>query len=139
MGGDLVIEGTGSLNLLPCSLYANSCGGILMTYAGFRANPGSSVDFYGITGPATLGAGIVSTSALSSSDSGISFGLEYFQGQFAIDTTFASGASIFSSSNFSGISLASLGMSASRALGTWTPNDPGDPSYIGDTHSPCLA
>ena len=99
-------------------------------------DPTSTVyDVYAITGPTTLGADIVPTFAFSSSDSGIASALLWICEIFGIDTTYASGAPIFSSSTFSGISLASLGMPASGTLGTWTLLDPGDPSCIGDTIS----
>ena len=95
----------------------------------------TQVDSYDITGPTTLGAGITPTILFSSSDSGISSALIYFANFFLIDSTYASGASIFSSSTFTGITLASLGMPNSGILGTWTLIDPGDPTYVGDTIS----
>ena len=65
----------------------------------------------------------------------MSSALIYVANVFTIDSTYVSGATINSSSTFSGISLASLGMTTSGTLGTWTLVDPGDPSYIGDTIS----
>ena len=83
--------------------------------------------------PSTLGAGILPT-VFGSSNSGIPLAIQ-FTGVFLIDSTYISGTSIFSSSTFTGITLASLGMPNSGTLGTWTLVDSGDPSYIGDTIS----
>ena len=96
-------------------------------------DPTTGVGLYSINGPTTLGAGIIPTYALSSSDSGISSALIYNNPTilFLIDSTCVSGATINSSSTFTGITLASLGMPNSRTMGTWTLVDPGDPSYIG--------
>ena len=135
-GSDLVIEGTGSLNL-PSSIGSGSCppGGLLSLpylFCTGRATSGGG-GHYSITGPSTLGAGILPT-VFGSSNSGIPLAIQ-FTGVFLIDSTYISGTSIFSSSTFTGITLASLGMPNSGTLGTWTLVDSGDPSYIGDTIS----
>jgi hypothetical protein len=142
-GSDLVIEGTGSLSLpsplatfpLPFST------GLLDLDSAFAIgipDPRTGIGLYSITGPTTLGVGIIPTSKggiPSSSDSDISLALIYSINIFAIDSTYASGTSILSSSTFTGISLASLGMPNSGTLGTWMIIDPGDPTYVGDTIS----
>jgi hypothetical protein len=144
-GGNLVVEGTGSLSL-PTSLgtlpLPISTGLLALDGAFFIGTPAPLVDIYFATGPTTLGAGIIPTSLSSSSDSGIGSLLIYndpmspsLAALFAVNDTYISGASIFSSSTFTGITLASLGMPNSGTLGTWTLFDPGDPSYIGDTIS----
>ena len=140
-GSDLVIEGTGSLNLPLSSLGPGFCpaSGLLSldTLTLFCTGPNAGGPVYAITGPTTLGAGIITTNVFSSSDSGINLGIGigYGYGQSLIDSTYVSGTSIFSSSTFTGITLASLGMPNSGTLGTWTLVDSGDPSYIGDTIS----
>ncbi len=134
-GSDLVVEGTGSLLSLPSSSLSAPCGGALELYLGFCTGQFNSIDLYEISGPTTLGSGIVDPSALSSSDSGIALGIIYSISVFGIDSTYVSGAPIVSSSTFSGITLASLGMPSSGTLGTWTLVDPDDPFYIGDTIS----
>ena len=141
-GGNLVVEGTGSLNLpsplatfpLPFST------GFLELDIAFligTPDPRTGVGLYSITGPTTLGAGIIPTPISSSSDSGISSGLIYtsIESLFLIDSTYVSGATINSSSTFTGTTLASLGMPNSGTLGTWTLFDAGNPSYVGDTIS----
>jgi len=145
-GGNLVVEGTGSLSL-PTSLgtfpLPISTGSLELDGAFVIGTPAPFVDIYFATGPTTLGAGIIPTSLSSSSDSGISSLLVYgddptspsLPALFTVNDTYISGASIFSSSTFTGITLASLGMPNSGTLGTWTLFDPGDPSYIGDTIS----
>ena len=144
-GGNLVVEGTGSLSL-PTSLgtlpLPISTGSLDLDNAFLIGTPAPFVDVYLATGPTTLGAGIIPTSLSSSSDSGIGSLLIYndptspsSSALFAVNYTYISGASIFSSSTFTGITLASLGMPNSGTLGTWTLVDPGDPSYIGDTIS----
>lgn len=144
-GGNLVVEGTGSLSL-PTSLgtvpLMISTGSLELDGAFVIGTPAPFVDIYLATGPTTLGAGIIPTSLSSSSDSGIGSLLIYndpmspfLSALFAVNDTYISGASIFSSSTFTGITLASLGMPNSGTLGTWTLFDPGDPSYIGDTIS----
>jgi len=119
-----------------------STGSLELDGAFVIGTPAPFVDIYLATGPTTLGAGIIPTSLSSSSDSGISSLLIYndtmspfLSALFAVNDTYISGASIFSSSTFTGITLASLGMPNSGTLGTWTLFDPGDPSYIGDTIS----
>ena len=142
-GSDLVIEGTGSLNLPLSSLGSGFCpaSGLLSldTLTLFCTGPNAGGPVYAITGPTTLGAGIITTNVFSSSDSGINLGIGtgtgYGYGQFLIDSTYVSGTSIFSSSTFTGKTLASLGMPNSGILGTWTLIDPGDPSSVGDTIS----
>ena len=141
-GSDLVIEGTGSLNLPLSSLGSGFCpaSGLLSldTLTLFCTGPNAGGPVYAITGPTTLGAGIITTNVFSSSDSGINLGIViggYGYGQFLIDSTYVSGTSIFSSSTFTGKTLASLGMPNSGILGTWTLIDPGDPSSVGDTIS----
>ena len=141
-GSDLVIEGTGSLNLPLSSLGSGFCpaSGLLSldTSTLFCTGPNAGGPVYAITGPTTLGAGIITTNVFSSSDSGINLGIGiggYGYGQFLIDSTYVSGTSIFSSSTFTGKTLASLGMPNSGILGTWTLIDPGDPTYVGDTIS----
>lgn len=140
-GGNLVVEGTGSLNL-PSSPFASgsfalSTGLLDLDYAFITGatDPTTQVDAYAITGPTTLGASIIDFFAFSSSDSGISSALVYDNNFFLIEDTYVSGASIFSSSTFNGITLASLGMPNSGILGTWTLFDPSDSSYVGDTIS----
>ena len=125
-GSDLVIEGTGSLNL-PSSpdssgSYGLSNGVLELDFAFLTGTTATTTQFdsYSITGPTTLGAGITPTLLFSSSDSGISSALIYVANVFTIDSTYVSGATINSSSTFSGISLASLGMTTSGTLGTWT-------------------
>ncbi|QVL53466.1 MAG: hypothetical protein KFB97_03475 [Cyanobium sp. M30B3] len=139
-GGNLVVEGTGSLNL-PSSPLASGIelpNGFLELDGGFAtgatATP-SLANLYFIDGPNTLGAGIIPTFAFSSSDSGISSALSYADNFFVIDETYVSGAAINSSSTFAGTTLASLGIPNSGTLGTWTLVDPFDFSYIGDTIS----
>jgi hypothetical protein len=138
LGGNLVVEGTGSLNLPSSPSYTGHCGTaeLYLDYS-FRtcATPGLQVNSYGITGPTTLGAGIVPTLVWSSSNSGIGLTISYLAGGFGIDSTYVSRASIFSSSTFNGITLTSLGMPSSGTLGTWTLVDPNDPTYVGDTIS----
>ena len=144
-GSDLVIEGTGSLNLPLSSLgpgyYCPASGSLdTISLSLFCTGPNAGGPVYGITGPTTLGAGIITTNVYSSSDSGINLGIWFGYagnpyGQFLIDSTYVSGASIFSSSTFNGITLTSLGMPSSGTLGTWTLVDPSDPSYVGDTIS----
>ena len=139
-GGNLVVEGTGSLDLPspPATFPFSISTGLLELDAAFvigTRDPRTEVGLYFITGPTTLGAG--TTSAFASSDSGISSALIYNTSVqlFFIDSTYVSGATINSSSTFTGITLASLGMPNSGTLGTWTLYDPGDSSYIGDTIS----
>ena len=140
-GSNLVVEGTGSLNLPSAPVGFGGIGvsnGVLDLDSAFLTGTTAATtqfDSYAITGPTTLGAGITPTFLFSSSDSGTSSALIYFANLFAIEDTYVSGASIFSSSTFTGITLASLGMPNSGILGTWTLVDPGDPSYIGDTIS----
>ena len=142
-GGNLVVEGTGSLNLpSPVATFPLSIStGLLDLDSAFvigTPDPRTGVGLYFITGPTTLGAGIFPTSALASSDSGIGSALIYNNNEvqfFFIDSTYVSGDTINSSSTFTGITLASLGMPNSGTLGTWTLYDPGDSSYIGDTIS----
>ena len=142
-GGNLVVEGTGSLNLpSPVATFPLSIStGLLDLDSAFvigTPDPRTGVGLYFITGPTTLGAGIFPTSALASSDSGIGSALIYNNNEvqfFFIDSTYVSGATINSSSTFTGITLASLGMPNSGTLGTWTLYDPDDSSYIGDTIS----
>lgn len=137
-GSDLVVEGTGSLNLPSIPLFTGTCaGGVLLLDTGFCTGetPRSPLYIYDITGPTTLGAGIATTNAFSSSKNGIALGLNYSAGLFGIDLTYLSGTTISSSSTFTGITLASLGMPATGTLGTWTLLDPSDPTYIGDTIS----
>jgi hypothetical protein len=150
-GSDLVIEGTGSLNLPLSSRGPDSCPasgvlGFLGTVSTICTGPSvggfSFLDLteYAITGSPTLGAGIITSNAAaySSSNSGIGLSIAFSPSgyySFSIDSTYVSGASIFSSSTFTGITLASLGMPNSGTLGTWTLSDPSDPSYVGDTIS----
>ena len=140
--GNLVVEGTGSLDLPspPATFPLSISTGLLELDSAFligTPDPRTGVGLYFITGPTTLGAGIFPTSALASSDSGIGSALIYNNEVqlFFIDSTYVSGATINSSSTFTGITLASLGMPNSGTLGTWTLYDPGDSSYIGDTIS----
>ena len=127
LGGNLVVEGTGSLSL-PSSPLSTSggFGGLLYLDDEFFTGPSSPMNAYGITGPSTLGLGIVPTFTTSSSDSGIALGLAYSNGDFYIDSTYVSGSAISSSSTFNGITLASLGMPTSGILGTWTVFEPGE-------------
>ena len=143
-GGNLVVEGTGSLNLPSSPIDSDSfvfSTGILNLDYWFvigTIDPRTGVGLYFITGDTTLGVGIIPTSALASSDSGISSALIYSNSEVQyifIDSTYVSGATINSSSTFTGITLASLGMPNSGTLGTWTLYDPDDSSYIGDTIS----
>lgn len=127
-GSDLVIEGTGSLNLPSSPTGSGSCppGGLLSLpylFCTGRATSGGG-SHYSITGPSTLGAGILPM-VFASSNSGIPLAIQ-FTGVFLIDSTYVSGASISSSSTFSGISLASLGMTTPGTLGTWTLDGSGD-------------
>jgi hypothetical protein len=75
LGGNLVVEGIGSLNLPASSLYTSICTGVLALGNVLCTGLSSNVNTYGITGPITLGAGIVPTTVSSSSNSGI--GLAY--------------------------------------------------------------
>ena len=137
-GGNLVIEGTGSLNLPSSPITSGGLGastGSLELDGAFLTginNPTTQLGFYFITGPATLGASIFTTNAASSSDSGISSAIIYNSsnpfgsGVFLIEDTYRSGASIFSRSTFTGKTLASLGMPNSGTLGTWTLDGSGD-------------
>ena len=129
LGGNLVVEGTGSLSL-PSSPLSTSggfgVGGLLDLDYEFFTGPSSPINAYGITVPSTLGLGIVPTFTTSSSDSGIALGLAYSNGDFYIDSTYVSGSAISSSSTFNGITLASLGMPTSGILGTWTVFEPGE-------------
>ena len=77
LGGNLIVEGIGSLNLLSSHLYTFSCTGVLGLDNVFCTGLISNVNTYGIAGPITLGAGIVPTTVFSSSNSGIGLGLSY--------------------------------------------------------------
>ena len=77
LGGNLVVEGIGSLNLPSSPLYASSCTWALALGNVFCTGLSSNINTYGITGPITLGAGIVPTTVFSSSNSGIGLGLSY--------------------------------------------------------------
>jgi hypothetical protein len=145
LGGNLVVDGTGSLSLpspfATGGSFVPSNGLLRLDLASFLTGtiaPTIQVDGYSITGPTTLGAGIIPTingGIASSSDSGIGSALIYNAGVFVIDSTYVSGTTINSSSTFTGISLASLGMPNSGILGTWTLVDPNNSSYVGDTIS----
>ena len=82
-GGNLVVEGTGSLTLpsspFPFGSFRLSTGLLDLNYLFFTGatNLTTQVDGYAITGPTTLGASIIDFFAFSSSDSGISSGLAY--------------------------------------------------------------
>ena len=135
-GSDLVIEGTGSLNLPSSPLASNDIGvrnGLLdldnAFFTGtFTTTNTTTLGFYGLVGPPSLGPVIVNTGAFSSNYSGIVTGLMYDNTtcygtpcqMFAIDSTYASGNAINSISTFTGISLSSLGMPDSGTLATWT-------------------
>jgi hypothetical protein len=131
LGGNLVVEGTGSLSLPSGPLSTSGgFGGSLFLDDEFFTGPSSPMNVYGITGPITLGLTPINTT--SSSDSGIALGLAYSYGDFYLDSTYVSGSPISSSSTFSGITLASLGMPNSGILGTWTVFKPGEKStYFG--------
>jgi len=128
LGSDLVIDGTGSLNLPSSPTGSGSCppGGLLslpyLFCTGQATSGGGS--HYSITGPSTLGTGILPM-VFASSNSGIPLAIQ-FTGVFLIDSTYVSGTPIFSSSTFSGISLASLGMTTPGTLGTWTLDGSGE-------------
>ena len=136
-GSDLVIEGTGSLNLPSSALFSVPIpafttgifqvgGGISDGLGIGQPNPTTAVyGFYGVIGPTTLGSGF-SGSGAASSDSGIASIFDWDSSYFIIDDTYASGATINSRSVFSGISLASLGMTTAGTLGTWTLGGTGD-------------
>jgi len=133
-GGNLVVEGTGSLsspsNPPPTT---GGFGGSLFLDDEFFTGPSSPMYVYGITGPITLGLTPINTT--SSSDSGIALGLAYSYGDFYLDSTYVSGSPISSRSTFNGITLASLGMPNSGILGTWTVFKPGEKSTYFDTIS----
>lgn len=78
---------------------------------------------------------MVPTFAFSSSNSGIGLGLAYSSGEFGIDLIYLLGTTISSSSTFTGIMLASLGMPAFETMGPWMLLDPANPSNISDTIS----
>ena len=136
-GSDLVIEGTGSLNLPSSALFSFPIpafttgifqvgGGISDGLGIGQPNPTTAVyGFYDVIGPTTLGSGF-SGGGAASSDSGIASIFDWDSSYFIIDDTYASGATINSRSVFSGISLASLGMPTSGTLGTWTLDGSGD-------------
>jgi hypothetical protein len=77
LGGNLVVEGIGSLNLLSSPLYASSCTKALALGNVFCTGLSFNVYTYGSTGSITLGAGIVPTTVFSSSNSSIGLGLSY--------------------------------------------------------------
>jgi hypothetical protein len=133
-GGNLVVEGTGSLNLPSLPSFSDNCGGLISLQYGFCTGPWGYINVGNITGPTTLGTGIAPVSS-SSSDSGIALALDYASGFFGIGFPYSPGDPIFSRSTFSGITLASLGMTTPGTLGTWTLFDPNDSSYVGDTIS----
>ena len=144
-GSDLVVEGTGSLNLplsaiinLPLPTFTTGAlqlGGKSEGLAIGQFNPTTAVyGFYNVSGPTTLGTGL-SGGGAASSGSGIASIFDWDSSYFIIDNTYASGTTINSRSVFSGISLASLGMTTAGTLGTWALSDPSDPTYISDTIS----
>lgn len=132
-GSDLVIEASGSLNLSSISpsfsgsITGVSSGFLDLDYAFLAGTFTTTLDFYDLVGPSSLGPVIVNTTALSSNDSGIMTALLYNAtcngtpcGLLAIDSIYASGNAINSKSTFTGISLSSLGMPDSGTLATWT-------------------
>jgi hypothetical protein len=127
-GSDLVIEGTGSLNLPSRPLYnGGSTTGVLLLDSFFQIGSSSlGNNAYAITGPTTLGLAIVPTLDSSSSDGGIALVLSYSFGEILVDSTYVSGTPISSSSTFSGYTLASLGMTTPGTLGIWTLDGSGD-------------
>jgi hypothetical protein len=132
-GSDLVIEASGSLNLSSISptfsesFTGVSSGALDLDHGFLTGTFTTTLDFYDLVGPSSLGPGIIDTFALSSYDSGITTVLLYNTtcngtpcGLLAIDPTYVSGNAIDSKSTFTDISLSLLGMPDSGTLATWT-------------------
>lgn len=125
--GDVIVQASGSLNL-PSAVGAGDCdgadGGIASYIAIICTGPNAILNVYGITGPATFDGSVFngdgsSTSSISTYISGNS-GLFVTPG-FGISSGYTSGDPIFSSSIFTGQTLASLGFTLSSGLiGTWS-------------------
>jgi len=125
--GDVIVQASGSLNL-PSPVNTDDCddsdGGIASIFAVICTGPNAVLNVYGITGPTTFDGSVFNGNGTSTSPT-----TTYIVGNsnasitpgFGISSGYTSGDPIFSSSIFTGETLASLGFTLSSGLiGTWS-------------------
>jgi len=112
-GGDLVIDGSGTLDLSGCTFFASSPtqgGAVSPTDFVVVGPPSTAIDVYdcpNFGGPASFGIGGAST---ADSGTGDSFGLRFGSARVAGPAGYVSGDPLAGSSTYVGESFASLGL-----------------------------
>ena len=126
--GNLVVETSGSLNLLNPTGSTITCGfdgALALTFNAICTGTDKEMEPYQISGPSSFSAG---TAVIFPADSvsGISTALSLDLSIFTIEGSYVSGTPIVSSATFFGKTLADVGLTSFGSLGTWTISDTGD-------------
>ena len=136
VGGDVVATGSGSLDLADLTLNSiSSASGYVKGSWGIAVSGGPSLmkDWTGFSGPSgTFGPG---AGFGSSTDSGDLVGIALVYGEMWVKYSYVSGASLSSSSTWTGATLGSLGLTTGSYTWTWGSGEHAD-SYtlnIGET------
>jgi hypothetical protein len=145
VGGDVVVTGSGTINLSALTLLGNGNIPALIVTAGapdpaaaiFIGTPDSDpTDTYsGFTGPTSFGSG----ESLASSGSGDKVGLQQYAGDYlGVPEGYVSGSVLSDTSTYDDATLASLGVTPGTYIWTWGDGSDAD-SFTLDINAPATS